>query len=112
MIRCLTLLALISLTCSALAADAPRTAPDEPKGMRRIFNGKDLTGWDGDPRLWSVKDGAIRGETTAQVRANGNTFIIWKGGVLKDFELRLSLNCSVESVLALARCLGTRFEPV
>ena len=94
MIRCLTLLALVSLTCNALAADSPQAAPDEPKEMRRIFNGKDLTGWDGDPRLWSVKGGAIHGETTAKVRANGNTFIIWKGGVLKNFELRLSFRCN------------------
>ncbi|MHC4461791.1 MAG: family 16 glycoside hydrolase [Planctomycetota bacterium] len=54
-----------------------------------IFNGKDLTGWDGDPRLWSVKDGAIRGQTTKENPARGNTFIVWRGGKLKDFELKL-----------------------
>lgn len=54
-----------------------------------IFNGKDLTGWDGDPRLWSVKDGAIHGQTTKEKPARGNTFIIWRGGKLKDFELKL-----------------------
>ena len=69
-------------------------APPEPSGMKQIFNGKDLTGWDGDPRLWSVKDGAIRGETTPENKANGNTFIIWKEGSLKDFELRLSFRCN------------------
>jgi hypothetical protein len=68
--------------------------PDEPAGMKSIFNGKDLTGWDGDTRLWSVKDGAIRGETTPEVKANGNTFIIWKAGELKDFDLRLSFRCN------------------
>ncbi len=68
--------------------------PEEPKGMKSIFNGKNLSGWDGDPRLWSVKDGAIRGETTAEVKANGNTFIIWKEGELKDFDLRLSFRCN------------------
>ena len=95
MTRCCTLMALISLfTFNALAADKPQTAPAEQDGMRRIFNGKDLTGWDGDPRLWSVKDGAIRGETTAEVPAKGNTFIIWKEGVTKDFELRLSFRCN------------------
>ncbi len=54
-----------------------------------IFNGKDLTGWDGDPRLWSVKDGVIHGETTQDKPARGNTFLIWRGGKLKDFELKL-----------------------
>ncbi len=60
------------------------------EGAKAIFNGKDLTGWDGDPRFWSVKDGAITGITTVEVPAQGNTFLIWRGGVLKDFELRLA----------------------
>ena len=95
MIRSLTLFALTSLLAvNTLAADKAQTAPAEQDGMRRIFNGKDLTGWDGDPRLWSVKNGAIRGETTAEVPAKGNTFIIWKEGVTKDFELRLSFRCN------------------
>jgi len=69
-------------------------APAEPADMQSLFNGKDLTGWEGDPRLWSVKDGAIRGETTAENPASGNTFLIWKGGVTKDFQLRLSFRCT------------------
>ena len=59
-----------------------------------LFNGKDLKGWSGDARLWSVKDGAIRGETTAQKRANRNTFLIWEGGTLKDFELKIKFRCN------------------
>jgi len=62
--------------------------------LQSIFNGKDLTGWDGDPRLWSVKDGAIRGETTPENAAKGNTFLIWKAGTTKDFELHLSFRCN------------------
>lgn len=69
-------------------------APAEKPGMVSLFNGKDLTGWDGDPRLWSVKEGVIHGETTAENPAKGNTFLIWKGGVLKNFELRLSFRCN------------------
>lgn len=69
-------------------------APAESGDMRSIFNGKDLTGWDGDPRLWSARDGAIHGETTAENPANGNTFLIWKDGATKDFELRLTFRCA------------------
>jgi hypothetical protein len=82
---------ILSLSPGVLSA---QDLPDEPAGMKSIFNGKDLTGWDGDTRLWSVKDGAIRGETTPEVKANGNTFIIWKAGELKDFDLRLSFRCN------------------
>ena len=95
MIRYLTLIALTSLfALNPLVADDSKTAPAEKKGMKSIFNGKNLDGWDGDPKLWSVKDGAIRGETTPTNRASGNTFIIWKGGGTKDFELRLSFRCN------------------
>ncbi|WP_145091246.1 3-keto-disaccharide hydrolase [Anatilimnocola aggregata] len=87
------LLALATLIPAA-APDGATTAPAETAGMRSLFNGKDLTGWDGDPKLWSVKDGVIRGETTAEVPAKGNTFIIWKDGKLNDFELRFSFRCS------------------
>jgi len=93
MLRSLTLsaVALFAAT-SLLAGDATKPPPET--GMKPIFNGKDLTGWDGDPRLWSVKDGAIHGETTKQAPAKGNTFMIWKAGRTKDFELRLSFRCN------------------
>lgn len=94
MLRYLTLFAFVSVTAACFADDVSKTAPAEPADMQKIFNGQDLTGWDGDSRLWSVRDGVIRGETTDAVPANGNTFIIWKDGVLKDFELRLSFRCS------------------
>ena len=94
MVRCLVFAALSLIALDAMAADGPQAAPPEPPDMQRLFNGEDLTGWDGDPRLWSVKDGAIRGETTTENKANGNTFIVWKDGVTKDFELRLSFRSS------------------
>lgn len=69
-------------------------APPESADMKSIFNGSDLSGWSGDPRLWSVRDGVIHGETTADQVAKGNTFLIWKEGSTKDFELRLSFRCN------------------
>lgn len=54
-----------------------------------LFNGKDLTGWDGDPRFWSVADGAIRGETTLGKLPLRNTFLIWRDGKLQDFILKI-----------------------
>lgn len=96
MIRNLTLLALALFACNTFAAE-PQMAPPEPNDMKCLFNGKDLTGWDGDPRLWSVKDGVIRGETTDENKANGNTFLVCKEGPLKDFELRLSFRVSSQN---------------
>ncbi|QDT50623.1 Trehalose utilization [Symmachiella dynata] len=65
---------------------------EEPEpGFKSIFNGKDLTGWDGNPKFWSVRDGAITGQTTKENPTKGNTFLIWEGGKVDDFELRLQV---------------------
>jgi hypothetical protein len=77
------LLSLLALTLSVGIADA---ADDD--GFKSLFNGKDLTGWDGNPKLWSVKDGAIVGQTTKENPIKGNTFLILKDATYKDFELR------------------------
>src|SRR5256714_15056134 len=67
------------------------------KGFTRIFNGKDLAGWTGDPRLWSVKDGAITGQTTPENPAKGNTFLIWTNGTVSDFEMRCSFKLAANN---------------
>ena len=54
------------------------------------FNGKNLTGWSGNPAFWSVKDGAITGQTTKENPTKGNTFLVLTNGPVDDFDLRLS----------------------
>ena len=68
-------------SASAIAADA---------GFKQLFNGKDLTGWNGNPKLWSAKDGVIQGQTTKENPTQGNTFLIYTNGEVADFELRFS----------------------
>jgi hypothetical protein len=75
MVRCLVSV----LFVAQVVADGPQTAPPE-SGMTSIFNDKDLTGWDGDPRLWSVRDGVIHGQITSDVSTIDNTFLVWTGG--------------------------------
>ena len=55
------------------------------KGFTSIFNGKDLTGWEGMPGMWTVKDGAITPKESTI-----NNWVFWRGGQPADFELRLS----------------------
>lgn len=76
---------------------APQNAPAEPADLKPIFNGKDLTGWYGDPRFWSAADGVIRGKTTPENPCKSNTFLVYKGenardepATVGDFELRFS----------------------
>ena len=35
-----------------------------PENAKDLFNGKDLFGWDGNPKLWRVESGEIVGQTT------------------------------------------------
>ena len=66
------------------------SAAEAEEGFQPLFNGKDLAGWEGNPQLWSVKDGAITGQTTPEHPAKGNTFLVSTKGDVADFELRLS----------------------
>ena len=72
-----------------LAATVSR-ADERPadEGFKPIFNGRDLAGWEGKEGFWSVRDGAITGQTTPENPTKGNTFLIWQGGELDDFILR------------------------
>ena len=48
-----------------------------------------LTGWEGNPTYWRVRNGALVGEITPATVIKSNTFIVWRGGRPKDFELEL-----------------------
>lgn len=67
----------------------PSVSVAQEAGFKSLFNGVDLTGWDGNPRLWSVQDGVIVGQTTPDHPAEHNTFLIWKGDPVEDFTLTL-----------------------
>lgn len=66
----------------------------EPVGFKPIFNGKDLSGWEGDVSYWSVKDGVIIGQSTEENPCTKNTFLQWTDGKLDDFELKLEFRLS------------------
>ncbi len=70
-------------------ADASVASVKDEAGFQSLFDGKTLNNWDGNRKFWSVKDGAITGQTTKENPTKGNTFLIWRGGEVKDFELRL-----------------------
>ena len=81
----LSLTALAALALHAFAAE---------DGFKPLFNGKDLTGWDGRKEHWSVEDGALTGTTSKENPAKGNNFLIAKDGgkdlIVGDFELRFA----------------------
>jgi hypothetical protein len=63
---------------------------------KSIFNGKDLTGWNGDPAYWRVENQCIVGEVTPQNLLIRNSFLTWIQDTVRDFvlelEFRITLN--------------------
>jgi hypothetical protein len=70
-------------------SDRPEPMTGDEPGFEPIFDGKTLAGWEGNPTYWRVADGSIVGEITPETVIKSNTFIVWKGGRPRDFELKL-----------------------
>lgn len=83
--------------CSAalavlLAVRIVALAGDAPEGFKPLFNGKDLTGWEGDDKLWIVENGEIVGkspgikknEFLASTESYGDFIMIFKFKVVDN----------------------------
>ena len=86
----------VLLAFSSSVAFSQISEEERAEGFVSIFNGQDLTDWEGNPNIWRVENGAIVGQTTAEGPAHltYNQFIIWKGGEVNDFVLRFDIKCS------------------
>lgn len=80
-----TIVFVLPLSCASILNAEEKFKP--------IFDGKTLDGWEGNPDLWSVEDGAITGVTTDDAPIKANTFLVWKG-TAADFVLRLDFKSS------------------
>ena len=68
---------LLAVSCLALEAN----------DFTSLFNGNDLSGWEGAEGIWTVQDGIVVGTCQGPEHLEENTFLIWKDGVVRDFEL-------------------------
>src|SRR5690606_25437196 len=86
--------ALVLGSCGGSASNSEATTAEQSTLTEQsndfisIFNGQNLDGWDGDPEYWRVEGGPIVGEVTPAKPLKNNTFLIWQGGELGDFELK------------------------
>ena len=62
----------------------PSAAAQEP--ALQLFNGLDLTGWDGDSKHWSVEDGCLVGRSTADAPLEHSIYL-FSDIEAGDFEL-------------------------
>lgn len=75
-------------------SDRPAPATAEESGFQSIFDGKTLAGWEGNTAYWRVENGTLVGEITPETVIKSNTFLIWRGGRPRDFDLKLEYRIS------------------
>src|SRR5712692_4837219 len=85
---------LLSIAVATAQQTLPEPAINDNTGFDLIFDGKTLNGWDGDPKYWRAESGVLVGEITPETVIKQNTFLIWRGGVTKDFELKVEYRIS------------------
>ena len=88
-------------------------ATNDESGFVPIFDGKTLAGWEGDPQYWRVENGALVGEVTATNLLKVNSFIVWRGGETRDFELKVAYRISAKgnSGINYRSVMATNFGP-
>ncbi len=72
----------LAITMACLIAPAPQSPAREV-----MIQTDSLDQWEGDTKFWRIEDGTITGQTTKDNPTKGNTFLIWRGGYLDNFEL-------------------------
>lgn len=98
----LILVSLVLVGSASLRVRAQTTEPQakqsaaasDEAGFELIFDGQTLKGWAGDPKYWRVENGSLVGEVTPETILKQNSFIIWRGGVTRDFELKVEYRIS------------------
>lgn len=100
---CLGLCVVLGVVACAGRQAAPAMGMDPlPKlkheaGFASIFDGKSLDGWKAtDMSFWSVEDGAITAKITPDHPTERNHYLVYQGGKLGDFELKLRFRMSSE----------------
>jgi len=65
-------------------------AEPDKDGFVPLFNGKDLTGWEGNKDIWRAENGCIVGQTAADGpgKIERNTFLILKDKEFENFTIK------------------------
>lgn len=82
---------------AGLAANA-KPVEESPEGdFISMFNGKDLTEWEGASGWWEVRDGILVGESTLAKPCQRSHYLYWKTEEPGDFEMRVTYRINGEA---------------
>lgn len=70
-------------------ASAAVTVKPGPDGFVNLLSGRYLSGWSGDTKYWSMREGVLTGVTDGSLKMN--RFITWKGSTIRNFDLRVKV---------------------
>jgi hypothetical protein len=79
---------LTALVLWATDISSCHAASSVEKGFVSMFNGRDLTGWEGKAGWWRVEDGCLTSESTPDKPCTQCNYLMWRGGRPADFEFR------------------------
>lgn len=104
----LSVISAISSNVASTAAESTATQADSTPQIQKalpeidtsdfhsIFDGQTLNNWDGDPTYWSVQNGILTGTITPQTLLKKNSWIVYRGELVEDFELVLDYRVSAK----------------
>src|SRR3990167_3318924 len=76
-----------------LFAVVTNATANEPEFVS-MFNGSDLTGWEGQSGWWSVQNGVLTAESSAEKPCTRSHYLYWTGGEPADFDMRCRFRIS------------------
>ena len=86
---------IICIVLSVVLGFVTSSAIAQEVDFKSIFDGRTLDGWKApEMSYWSVKDGAITGQSTEKNPCKSNQFLVWQLGEVDDFELKLKYRIS------------------
>lgn len=87
---------ILGLTASLLnnSFSSESATADTVDGWINLFNGTDLTGWEGDSGIWKVEDGYILGDGACTDHNGYKSYLINRDFIFKDFILEAEFNMS------------------
>src|SRR5438552_869023 len=75
-------------------------ATEQGGGFKSIFDGNSLAGWESpDLSYWTIEEKAITARITREHPCTVNQYLVWAGGELADFELKLKSRVSGEGAI-------------
>ncbi|MFO1487366.1 MAG: DUF1080 domain-containing protein [Verrucomicrobiota bacterium] len=105
---------LLMFAASSFAQPRPMPAvTNDESRFLKIFDGTSLDGWEGDRNYWRVENGCLVGEVTPTNILKANSFIVWRGGETRDFELKAEYRISTKgnSGINYRSVMATNFGP-